>query len=173
MDSHGGSAIVEHDAGGLAALAHVHAGAAGVVEQDGVKLGTPHLVGVGVAGVGLAEVPAPGLAIGAPDHGRAALDGEAGALDLIHHAQIVQDGDAGRQQGLADVGPREAFALQQDDSVPLACEEGAGAGTGGPAADDDDGWLSHSEKQGPAAMRPGSSWCCGRRLHCGPTRHRK
>ena len=135
--------IVERDAGGLATLSHIHAGAAGVVEQDGVELGSPHLECGGVAGVGLAEMPAPRFPVGAPDHGRAALDGESGPFYLVQHAQILQDGDAGRQQRFAHVSTREAFAFQQYDRESLAGKEGAGAGPGGSAADDDDRWFGH------------------------------
>ena len=141
--AHGNGApggVKDHAASG-AALAHRHAGAPGVVQQDGVKFGAPDLVRRGVAGVGFAEVPAPGRPVDAPDHRGAPLDGKAGPRYGIQRAQFPQDGDAGRQQRFADMRPRKPFPFQQHDGMATAGQQGADASAGGAAADDDDGVL--------------------------------
>ena len=56
-----GSGVVKDDAGGRDALARDYAGLPGVVQEDGVKLRTPNLIGGWMAGVGFAEIPAPGF----------------------------------------------------------------------------------------------------------------
>ena len=94
-----------------------------------------------MAGVGFAEMPAPGFRVGAPDHRGAALDGEPRLLHRGQRPQIGQDGDTGRQQRFAHVGAGEAFPLQQDDRIAPAGQQSAGAGAGRAAADDDDGFY--------------------------------
>ena len=75
------SRVAQVDIGDAPAFLNIDAGGAGVVEQEFVEGGAPDLVRVRVGAVGFAEVPTPGFAIGAPDHRRSALLGEAGLLD--------------------------------------------------------------------------------------------
>ena len=68
-----GAAVLEAHLEGAMALAHVDVVRPAVLQQQLVKLGPRHLIRVRVALARLAEVPAPGLRAGAPDHRRAPL----------------------------------------------------------------------------------------------------
>ena len=110
---------VEFDVQHLVFFAHVDAVFGRVVEQDVIELGADDLErGRALAGI-VGEVPAPGLRVLAPDEGRAVLDDEASRLDRRHHADLLEHGNAGRQQRLADVFSRELRTFQQDNLVAL------------------------------------------------------
>ena len=126
------------------ALVDVDAVAFGVVEQHLVEGWSPDLVGVGVGGVGLGEVPGPGFGVAAPDHGGAVLGGEAGGFNLADDAEGFENGDGGGEEGFADVFSGEDFSLEEDDLEALSGEEGGGGGASGASADDDDP-LGHGE----------------------------
>ena len=89
-------AVLEQHLRDAVTLAHVHAVTPAVLEQDLVEVRAPHLVGVGIARVGLAEVPAPRLPLPAPDHGGAVLLEETGAMHVFAHAERLEHGHAGR-----------------------------------------------------------------------------
>ena len=82
-----------------AAFLDIHADRTGVVEQELVEGRAPDLVRVRMGAVGLAEVPAPGFAIGAPDHGGAKLLYEACPLDGRKDTELVE---MGREAGSND-----------------------------------------------------------------------
>ena len=84
-------------------LTHVDALGGGVAEEDFVELGANDLEGVGVAGTGLAEGPAPGVGVAAPDHGGAVLGEEAGGLDGGEDAKLGEDGHGSGEERLTDV----------------------------------------------------------------------
>ena len=126
------------------ALVDVDAVTFGVVEQHLVEGWSPDLVGVGVGGVGLGEVPGPGLGVAAPDHGGAVLGGEAGGFNLVDDPEGFEDGDGGGEEGFADVFSGEDFSLEEGDLEALSGEEGGGGGASGASANDDDP-LGHGE----------------------------
>ena len=100
-------------------LADVDAVLGGVPEQDVIELGADDLERGGALTGIIGEVPAPGFGGFAPDEGGTALDDESGRFDCGQRADLLQDGNAGGQQGLADVLAGESGALQQDDGVAL------------------------------------------------------
>ena len=75
-----GSIALEQDIRHVQPLAHIDTVGPAVLEEQLVELGPPDLIRVWIALVGLAEVPAPGLAIPAPDHSGSGLRQEARLL---------------------------------------------------------------------------------------------
>ena len=132
-----GLTAVEDDAGDLVALQHGDPLGLGVLQQDLVELGTPHLIGVRVPLAGLFEVPTPGCVAGAPDHGGAVLGQETRALHGGQRAQLFQYGNGGRQQRFSNVVPWELLPLQ-DGHLPTLADQHGGRGAAGGAASDHD-----------------------------------
>ena len=93
----GRSAAIENDLHHTVPLPHVNSGRPAVVQEELVELRAPNLVGVGIPLVCLSEIPAPGCPVLPPDHGGSPLGQKAGLLNGRHHAQLFQDGDAGRK----------------------------------------------------------------------------
>ena len=118
---------LEDDVEDLVLFAYVDAVFGGVLEQDVIELGADNLEGGGALAGVVGEVPAPGVGILAPDECGAVLDHETGGLDRGHDSDLFEDGNAGRQEGFADVFAGEFGALQQGDPVALVGEQrGAG-----------------------------------------------
>ena len=64
-----------------------------------------------------------------------AVLGHAEALDLVAHAEPVEQGGVGGQQRLADVEARVAALLGQDHVAAVLGEQGGDGGAGRAAAD--------------------------------------
>src|SRR5690606_22162575 len=111
------------EGGDLHALADVHAGARGVLEQHRIELGTIDLEGrARSADEALIERVAPReRAILAHELGRVLR--QEPALQLRHHPELLEQRHRAGQQGLADVEARERLALAQDDASPTAREQ--------------------------------------------------
>jgi hypothetical protein len=62
--------------------------------------------------------------------------GHADALDLLAHAQAVEQRPVGRQQRFADVKARVVLLLEQHHAPPLSGQQGGHGAAGRPAADD-------------------------------------
>jgi hypothetical protein len=71
------------------------------------------------------------------EHG-AVLPLESGRLDLLTHAEAIEEGEARGQQRLADVEPGEPLALEADDVESRPRQEGGGGRPGRTAAHDGD-----------------------------------
>ena len=105
-------------------LSDFDAMAPAVVQQDLVELGTPHLVRVGILAAGFPEIPAPRLRVLAPNHGGSPLGQEPGAFNGGKRAQLLQHGDAGRQERFADVVARETLPFEKQDRYTLPGQHG-------------------------------------------------
>jgi hypothetical protein len=109
-----------------------------MAEQHLVQFGPPHLPGVGHGPVpGVAELQERRLAV-LLRHELDAPLGHAHALDLLAHAQGVEQRAVGRQQRFADVEARVVLLLQHHHAPPLARQQGGHGAARGPAADHQD-----------------------------------
>ena len=136
------------------ALVYANAAARAVFEQDLVEPRPPDLVGVRIAPVGFREVPAPGRVVPTPGHGRAGLPDETLRLDGRQDADVVEDGEGGREQGLPDMGARKRLALVERHVETGAGEQGGGGAAGRSAAGDD--YVNPRPPAGPCPIR--SRW---------------
>ena len=126
---------IQRDSGRLLTLQHPNPVTSGVIQENLVELRPPHLVRMWIANVCLAEIPAPGLRVGTPNHGGATLANKTGLLHFIQNAQVLQYRYAGRQQRFTHVVPWEPIAFQQQDAVTAPGQQRAYAGAGRAAAD--------------------------------------
>ena len=130
---------VDAVAGHRGALTHFRAAFGSVPEQQFVKLGALHLESRGVLGE-------PAFGENEPRPRRATTGGElrpafyqvTSRLDLLPHANLLEDLPIVGQQRLADVKPREMLALQHQHRLPRARQQRCRRRAGRPAADDDD-----------------------------------
>ncbi len=101
------------------ALVNVHALGRGVIQQDLVQFGPPHLIRAGVRLVqGLRKVESRGVIVLRRNKlGAQLLDAD--GPHLIRNAQPLEDRQTERQQGLPDVKAREHILLQQRDPAAL------------------------------------------------------
>ncbi len=119
-------------------LVHVHAERARVVEEDRVELRARHLERVLRPRHVGQEVERRLEVVHLVDEGGAVLDLEAGLLDLLPHAELLEQQHGRRHQRFADVKAGEHFTLDQRDLAAAGGEESRGARATGTAADDDD-----------------------------------
>src|SRR5581483_11773347 len=143
--------------------------APGVAEQDLVEFRAAHLVRRGkglVPGVG--ELEARHIVVPRGDELGAEL-GHADALDVLRHAELLEQRHVERQQRLADVEARMARFLEEDNVAAALGEQGGDGRAGGPAADHNnvtdfhvlnsprgESWFSWDN------ISPEGAWCRGR-----------
>ena len=129
--------VFKQDVYDLMPLEYLNAEGPAVIQQQLIEDGTPHLVGVRAIRVGLAEIPAPGLILLAPDHGGAKLGEETCGFHVGQDAQLFEDGQAGGEEGFADVVTRKKLAFKKQHPPALAGQHGGGGTAAGAAADDE------------------------------------
>ncbi len=168
-----GAVAFEQHAQHAAPLADLGSRRRGVLEEHLVEGRPPHLVGVGKVLVGLAEVPAPGLGRGAPDHRGAPLLEVALGLEPGEHAQRVQDGHRRGEQRLADVVAGKPLPFQERHGQALSGQEGRRRRARRSSPDDDDVRPAHPPVVTLTARRGSDRASCSwpgrcRRARAGP-----
>jgi len=120
------------------------AGARGMADQDLVELGAADLIGIGhglVPGVAEAEVLLPAIPRG-DEFGAPFLHAD-GAY-FLRHAELFEQRQVGRQQGLANVKARMTRLLDHRDPMTAPCQQCRGGGAGWAPADDEHVGLAHA-----------------------------
>jgi hypothetical protein len=132
-----GTRSVEIDLAHLRAFDRQRAGLGGIAKQQFVELGTANLPGRVLGGVpAFGEVDVAAVV----EVRRHELDAElrhADLLDLLAHAELVEQLDIAGQQRFADVESRVMVLLEQNHVPSFARQEGRDGGAGRPSADDE------------------------------------
>ena len=137
LDLRGRAGLVEGDLAHALALERARTLAGGVAKEQLVELRAAHLPGVGHRLVpGLAEFDELALLVVGRDELDAVLL-HADRLDLLAHAEPVEESGVGRQQRFADVKARVMRLLEQDDVAAPFGEQRGDRRAGRAAADDE------------------------------------
>ena len=132
------SVAIEDDIRHGHALFHHGTALLAVLQENLVEARAPDLVGVGIAAVGFAEVPAPRFRALAPAHGGTPLLGEPLGGHRRQDADFLKDGERRWQQGLANVGAGKGCALEHAN-VETGPRQQTGHRAAGRTAADDQG----------------------------------
>ena len=109
-----------------------------MVEENRVELGARHLERVLRPRHVRQEVERRLEVVGLVEKHRAELHLEAGLLDFLARAELIEEQHRRGHERFADVEAWKDLTLEQRDLQPAGREEGRGARAAGAAADDDD-----------------------------------
>ena len=135
---HGGAVRIELHLLRLAAFERLRTTSGGVAEEQFIELGTAHLPGIRH---GLVDRVGEGDVAGVGVLGRHQLDAvlaHADGLDLLAHAQRIEERAVGGQEGFTDVKARVLGLLQQQHPLALPGQQSGGRAACGSTADDED-----------------------------------
>jgi hypothetical protein len=84
-----------------------------IVQEQLIKMRSPHLIGMGIALIGLAEIPTPRRLRVPPDHGGTVFGEETCCLNLSEDAKLFEHRQGSWQERFSHMRTRETLAFKE------------------------------------------------------------